>query len=380
MRGTLRRNALFGWSLVACLALLLAACAPAAQPSPTAAPAKPAESKPAAAAAPAKPTEAPAAKPAEAKPAASPAAAAKPAGPAVELRIGHGFAAEEQLWLMKARPDITPNQGKAYTLSFTAFRGNADRINAYEANQLDGGTIAAPTALFAAEQGLPLKLIASIARESTDPKWFRTTYLALEDSGIKTPADLRGKTIGIVDFRSATELWARAAVKTAGLNHNTDVKFVVFPFPGMEDALRTRKIDVGTFVQPFYAQTIARGGTVEVFNTKTGLPFEEDLLQVFVRPELLQRNQAAIRAFLSDYVAATRYYLENGRQARQALIDAKFVQTPPNLYLDIKDWAREPSGRITLDGLSQLQDLHLELGWQTKKVDLNQLVDVSLLP
>jgi tripartite-type tricarboxylate transporter receptor subunit TctC len=52
-------------------ALLMAACAPAA-PSPTAAPAKPAEAaKPAATAAPAKPTEAPAAKPAEAKPAPS---------------------------------------------------------------------------------------------------------------------------------------------------------------------------------------------------------------------------------------------------------------------------------------------------------------------
>jgi tripartite-type tricarboxylate transporter receptor subunit TctC len=86
------------WQLatgIAALGLLLAACAPAA-PSPTAAPAKPAEAaKPAATAAPAKPTEAPAAKPAEAKPApstgsgqalskaegpaASPAAAAKPA-------------------------------------------------------------------------------------------------------------------------------------------------------------------------------------------------------------------------------------------------------------------------------------------------------------
>jgi ABC-type Fe3+ transport system substrate-binding protein len=54
------------------LGLLLAvACAPAAAPSPTAAPAKPTESKPAATSAPAKPTEAPAAKPAEAKPALS---------------------------------------------------------------------------------------------------------------------------------------------------------------------------------------------------------------------------------------------------------------------------------------------------------------------
>jgi hypothetical protein len=66
-------------SAILASALLAVACAPAAQPSPTAAPAKPAESKPAATTAAAKPTEAPSAKPAEVKPAASPAAAAKPA-------------------------------------------------------------------------------------------------------------------------------------------------------------------------------------------------------------------------------------------------------------------------------------------------------------
>ena len=27
------------------------------------------------------------------------------------IRFGHGFAAEEQVWLMAARPDLTPGQG-----------------------------------------------------------------------------------------------------------------------------------------------------------------------------------------------------------------------------------------------------------------------------
>ena len=28
------------------------------------------------------------------------------------IRFGRGFAAEEQVWLMSARPDLAPNQGK----------------------------------------------------------------------------------------------------------------------------------------------------------------------------------------------------------------------------------------------------------------------------
>src|SRR5262249_14255800 len=30
------------------------------------------------------------------------------------IRFGHGFAAEEQAWLMAARPDLTPGQGTRY--------------------------------------------------------------------------------------------------------------------------------------------------------------------------------------------------------------------------------------------------------------------------
>src|SRR5436190_654238 len=151
------------------LALPLAACSQPSAGAPASKPAAPAGGPPAASssAAPASPASAPA-----------------PSGsaPPVEIRVGHGFAAEENLWLMAARTDLTPNQDKAYRLTMTAFRGNADRLNAFEAGQIDLATSATPSTLFAAEQGVPLKILASIVREKQGS--FNTTYLALEDAGI----------------------------------------------------------------------------------------------------------------------------------------------------------------------------------------------------
>lgn len=302
-----------------------------------------------------------------------------PAGP-VEIRLGHGFAAEEQLWLMAARPDVTPNQGRAYTLKLVAFRASADRLTAYEAGQLDGGTIAGPTALFAAEQGLPLKLVASVSREVPGGNWHNTTYLALADSGIRSPRDLRGKTIGIVDFKTATDLWARTAVGSGGLDPGRDVQYAIIPFPAMGEALRARRIDVGTFPNPFYTVERGRGGVVEVFTSKTGVPFDEELILLFFRPEFVQRNEAAVRAFLRDFVAATRWYLSNPREARQALIDKRFVLTPPAVYLDMQDYYREPTARISVEALRRVQELQLKIGWQSKPLDLRRLVNNSLLP
>jgi ABC-type nitrate/sulfonate/bicarbonate transport system substrate-binding protein len=312
-------------------------------------------------------------------PLAYPVAHAAPAAP-VEIRLGHGFAAEEQFWLMAARPDITPNQGKAYTLKFTAFRASDDRIRAYEAGQIDGGTIPGPTALFAAEQGLPLKLVASICKEVPGGNWHNTTFLALDGAGIRTPRDLRGKRIGIVGFKTATELWARAAVDAAGLDANRDVSFVIIPFPAMGEALRARRIDVGVFPNPFLHVEQVRGGVVTVFTSKTGVPFEEELLMIFLRPDFVDKNRDAVRAFLRDFVAATRWYLSNTREARQALIDKRFVPTPMSIYGEMQDYYRDPTARVSTDFLRRMQDLHVKLGWQTKTLDVRRLVDLSMLP
>ena len=40
------------------------------------------------------------------------------------------------------------------------------------------------------------------------------------------------------------------------------------------------------------------------------------------------------------------------------------MQTPPDVYVKLADYYREPTGRMTLEGLEQEQDLHLKLGWQ----------------
>ena len=56
------------------------------------------------------------------------------------IRFGRGFAAEEQVWLMSARPDLAPNQGKKYQLKQILFQANPERFQAYLAGELDAGT------------------------------------------------------------------------------------------------------------------------------------------------------------------------------------------------------------------------------------------------
>src|SRR5919197_586906 len=82
------------------------------------------------------------------------------------IRFGRGFAAEEQMWLMSVRTDLTPNQGKKYQLKQILFQANPKRFQAYLAGELDAGTAPGLAVIFARSEGVDMKVVASICQEA----------------------------------------------------------------------------------------------------------------------------------------------------------------------------------------------------------------------
>ncbi len=300
------------------------------------------------------------------------------AAEAVKIRVGHGAAVEEQLWLMKAKPDVTPNQGKVYTLDFQLFRGTDQRFKAVEAKELDVFTSSGSSAIVAYSQGLKFKAVASVSMEST--KGFVTQYVVLADSPVKTVADLKGKTIGNNAARSSIELWARMALAKHGLNPDRDVSWAIVPFPAQGEALRSKKLDVAALPQPFFAAEMAKGGVRTLFTSKEGMPFDEELILLLVTEDFAAKQPAVLRAFMADYVAATKFYVEKPKEARKALIDAKLVRVPEQLYIDMNDNYRTPTARIDIDALNKAQDVMVAQGHQKTKIDPATFIDMSWLP
>ena len=94
------------------------------------------------------------------------------------LRLGYGSAAEEQLYLLLAKPDVGKNYGKSYKLESLRFQSSTQRSQAFEANAIDLASSGAVGVLFAAAEGVTGKVIASLARES--PRGFATSDLVLQ--------------------------------------------------------------------------------------------------------------------------------------------------------------------------------------------------------
>lgn len=277
----------------------------------------------------------------------------------VTIRFGHGAAAEEQVWLMAANPEITEHQGSWYELEPTQFRGNEERFTAYQAGELDALTTSAPTLVSAVASGIPVKASVSVSQEAAEGE-FRTTYVALEESGIEEPEDLAGKKIGIVDIGSATEFWAKSAVASAGLDPDTDVEYVVLPFPAQEEALRNGQIDVAVMVEPFYTLAQNAGGVVDVFDSLTGPGFDQELIVFAFDNTFREDNPEVVCAWIEDFEAATTWYQDNEDEAKQLLVDEEFVSTPIDVYNEAGDWLRAEDATIDPDALDQLIDSMIE--------------------
>jgi ABC-type nitrate/sulfonate/bicarbonate transport system substrate-binding protein len=295
----------------------------------------------------------------------------------VTLRLGYGGAAEEPVWLLIAKPEFGKNQGKLYKLDATRFQSSDKRAQAFEAGAIDLTEGSATGVIFAAAEGVTSKIIASICRESS--RGFSTSFYAPQGSPINSVPDMKGKIVGINGFSTAGHLWLKAALEKHGLS-DKDVTITPVPFPAMQEALRAGKIDVGEFPQPFAALLEKQAKVKKIFDAKYGVPFDEELIVLAGKDEFLKKNAAAIRGFLEDIQAATRFYLDKPKEARQILIDAKMVRVTPDVYLSMYDYYRDPSIRPDVEALVKMQEFQIKAGFQKKSADIRALVDLSYLP
>ena len=117
-----------------------------------------------------------------------------------------------------------------------------------------------------------------------------------------------------------------------------------------------------------------------IFTSKEGMPFDEELVVIVGHAPYLREHTEAIRGFLADLQAATQFYLGHPAEARQMLIDKKFMRVPPDIYLHMEDYDRDPKLRVDVAALRKMQDVQVAAGFQKKKADIATLVDMSYLP
>jgi ABC-type nitrate/sulfonate/bicarbonate transport system substrate-binding protein len=301
------------------------------------------------------------------------------ASAAQSIRVGDAQISEEPLWLMGTPGGMTPNQGKLYDLELTMFSSSADRTKALEAGALDCETINPSGVILLAESGYA-EMSAVVAISKEHPGNVTSSYIVRNDSGIKSAADLKGKTIAINGYRNLVELWIRMALLKTGLNPDRDVRFALIPLPAGPDVLRQKLVDMVMVDGPAKSAELRKGGVHVLFTSQDIIPGDRDVNVLICHKDFLKDHGPAVRAFLADYIATLKSYLKDRRRAYGYLAKANLM--PPmaaNEELPL-DYARSLDGRVTPASWHQLQDAMLKAGFIPHGVNIDALVDNSYLP
>lgn len=233
------------------------------------------------------------------------------------------------------------------TLSTTA--GGAQAIPALVAGSFDI-TYGNYTSVFlAAQQGLPLQLVAGNDIGGDDH-----SVLVAADSPIQGPADLAGKRIAVNNLLNIGTVAINTRLAEAGVDPGT-VTYVELALPDMQPALERGDVDAIWQVEPFQASALAAGSRIvlPMFAGPTeGMP----VAGWVTTKEFAQENPEALAGF-QRALEASMAELQDDR-ARLVELVPTYTQVPADVVEQVAmpTWTAE----LETERLQDIADYMLE--------------------
>ncbi|WP_311223717.1 MULTISPECIES: ABC transporter substrate-binding protein [unclassified Acidovorax] len=210
--------------------------------------------------------------------------------------------------------------------------------------------------------------------------------VSLKSANIRTPADLKGKRIGVYSLSSGTRQNLLVMLHQAGLKES-DVTIVVTGLLNFAPLLQGQ-VDATAATDTGLAVGRRKGiGDVNVMQVRDYLNVSSDLF--VVRQEVLQQKKALLRAFLKGYRDSAAWMI--GQPEEAAALAGKYAidGTQPDINLEVirlRNAASLPAtavqalGTFNLASLQKGADAYHALGLVQRPIRVADVVDASLLP
>lgn len=211
---------------------------------------------------------------------------------------------------------------------------------ALASNSLQVGTLTPPVFLLANEGGVEIQIVAGATLQAKSNVTLGVS--AREGSGIKTPADFRGKKVGVPGLNGVNHVMLLKWLKNAGVDAK-QVTFVEASFPQMGDMLKGGSIDAATPVEPFLSrisQTKA-GYTVAPYGAEVSNSYLESFYTM--TKAYAQANPKVVADFRAAIREAIAYIAKNPEASRKSQVtylklpEAVAMSIPlPTFTVDVK--------------------------------------------
>ena len=252
------------------------------------------------------------------------------------------------------------------------FQGFPEIKEAIIANRMQAGFVVAPMAIALRSQGVPIKIVYLGHR-------YGSAVVVRKDGPVRTPADLRGKTIAIPSRFSDERLMVLRVLKKLGMTAK-DVKLVEMAPPDVASALNARAIDAFAMGEPYPSQAEIAGFGRVLFQSREHWPDYISCVLI-VRQDVIDARPEVVQT-LVDGIARSGMWLDDGTAHRGYAADfvgRYYFRQPPALLR----WALlNPPDRVTYTRLTPMKpdfdlvrDLMIESGVLAKSIEFEEYVD-----
>jgi NitT/TauT family transport system substrate-binding protein len=204
------------------------------------------------------------------------------------------------------------------TVEMPRMAGGAVIAPAVEGGTLEMGWSNVVSIALAHEQGFDYVFVTPGATEA--PGFRPHKIMVGADSPVRAPKDLEGKTVAVNTLANIPYVAAATWLKGAGVALDK-VKFVEVPFPNMEAALKTKRVDAAVMLEPFVTVSQAAGSAriLEVEPFKVFGP-RALIASWFAKKSWVEKNPQQAKAFARAIGRANQFIRANQPEARQILL------------------------------------------------------------
>ena len=253
-------------------------------------------------------------------------------------------------------------------LTLESGQGGAAIVPGVVSGQFQFGFSNVTSLLLAADQGLPLQVVANGVASTGEQGADYGAVLARPDSGIDDAADLAGKRVAVNTLNNIGTTTIRESVRKAGGDPDS-VSFVELPFPDMPAALQQGNVDAIWVVEPFV--TVATGGGAQ-FVTSNFVDAADDLTVAtyFTSRQYAAENPEAVECFTSATEESLQFAQENPDQVRAVLQEYTEIDPAVAESMQLPEFPTD----INRESVETLAQLAVQDGLIDDVPDLDQLL------
>jgi NitT/TauT family transport system substrate-binding protein len=253
-------------------------------------------------------------------------------------------------------------------LTLETAQGGAAVVPGVMSGQYQFGFSNVTSLMLAAQEGLPLQVVANGVASTGEPGADYGAVVAKPESGITDAAGLAGKRVAVNTLNNIGTTTINESIRAAG-GDPSGVQYVELPFPDMPAALDAGNVDAIWVVEPFLTIATGSGATI-VASNYVDVADDLTVATYFTSKQVAGEDADLVERFTTALEQSLEYASENEAETRAILSEYTEIDQAVIDGMTLPAWPTE----INRESIQRLAELAVDDGLLDEQPDLDALL------